>query len=256
MKLGKREATHDGRDLLLSTYLDTAKLPTPPKGSFGHDQAPKTLGEPWQMLGNDAYGDCVWAGAAHETMLWAAEAGRRVPFTDQAVLSDYSAVTGFDPNDPNTDQGTDVRQALGYRRSTGIADAASQRHRIGAYVKLDPGNPRELWLALYLFGAVAVGIQFPGSAMTQFDQGKPWAPVRGATIEGGHYIPVVARLRTTMPICVTWGQEQEMTLGFYEKYNDETFAVLSPEMLSGGKSLEGFDLAQLQADLQAVKGAA
>jgi hypothetical protein len=32
----------------------------------------------WGMLGNDHYGDCVWAGAAHETMLWNKEAARNV----------------------------------------------------------------------------------------------------------------------------------------------------------------------------------
>jgi hypothetical protein len=31
---------------------------------------------------------------------------------------------------------------------------------------------------------------------------------------------------------------------------DEAWAILSPEMLTAGKSLEGFDLAQLQADLK------
>jgi hypothetical protein len=36
-----------------------------------------------------------------------------------------------------------------------------------------------------------------------------------------------------------------MTSQFYKTYCDEAWAILSPEMLKTGKSLEGFDLAQL-----------
>ena len=68
--------------------------------------------------------NCVWAGAAHETMLWNKEAARTITFNDQSVLKDYSAVTGFNPNDPNTDQGTDMQVAASYRRKTGVHDAA------------------------------------------------------------------------------------------------------------------------------------
>jgi len=36
---------------------------------------------------------------------------------------------------------------------------------------------------------------------------------------------------------------------------DEGVVYLSEEMLTGGKSLEGFNLAQLRADLAAIKSA-
>ena len=51
----------------MSRYLIPAKLPTPP-AEFGHDAV---IGD-WEMLGNDTVGDCVIAGALHETMLWTA----------------------------------------------------------------------------------------------------------------------------------------------------------------------------------------
>jgi hypothetical protein len=43
-----------------------------------------------------------------------------------------------------------------------------------------------------------------------------------------------------------------MTVQFYAKYCDEAWAILSPEMLDAGKSPEGFDLIQLQSDLNAL----
>jgi len=86
--------------------------------------------------------------------------------------------------------------------------------------------------------------------MDQFNAGKPWDVVPGSTIEGGHYVPLVAH-RENLEV-VTWGRVQQMTPAFLERYNDESIVYLSPEMLTAGKSPEGFNLVQLQADLAAL----
>jgi hypothetical protein len=246
LALGKTPARAGAMTFKLSSYLDKAALPKPPK-TFGHEALiPAT----WGMLGNDAYGDCVWAGAAHETMLWNAEAGRKVAFTDKCVLSDYSAVTGFNPKKPSTDQGTDMVVAASYRRKTGVVDAAGKRHTVAAYLSIKPGDLNEHAIAMWLFGAVGIGIAFPTSAMDQFNAGKPWDVVSRSKIEGGHYIPLVAR-RADLE-CVTWGKIQRMTAAFFAKFNDESVAYVSLEALTNNKSPEGFDAAQLQADLAAL----
>lgn len=261
-RLGKLKATYDKRDLRFADYrLKGQALPSHPS-RFGHEAfiAPHA----WQMLGNgpddsvrpgfQGAGDCVFAGACHETMMWTAEGGRTpASFTGANAISDYSAVTGYVVGDDSTDNGTDVRKALGYRRKTGIIDANGMRHKIGAYLALEPGNLDHIKEAMWLFGAVGIGIEFPTSAMDQLDAGKIWSVVSGAHLDGGHYIPLVA-VRSHLE-CVTWGQIQPMTNSFFSKYCDEAFAILSPEMLVSGKSLEGFDLAQLQADLTALKSA-
>src|ERR1700719_386838 len=115
-KLGKKPARRGAVKFKLATYLVKPQLPTPPK-VFGHQSL---VGAQWGMLGNKDYGDCVWAGAAHETMLWNKEANKSATFSDDVVLGDYSAVTGFKKSDPNTDQGTDVQVAASYRRKTGV----------------------------------------------------------------------------------------------------------------------------------------
>lgn len=245
MKLGKTPARAGAVKLRLSSYLDKSALPKLP-ARFGHE----TLVTDWGMLGNDQFGDCVWAGAAHETRLWGAEAGTPIAFTDKAVLSDYSAVTGFNPADPNTDHGTDMQVAASYRRKTGIVDAAGRRHKVEAYLALKPGDVTEHYYAMYLFGAVGIGIEFPSSAMNQCNAGKSWSVVSKAKIEGGHYIPLVAK-RAHLE-CVTWGKPQAMTVGFFQKYNDESVAYVSAEALANNKSPEGFDLATLLADLKSV----
>ncbi|UFZ05461.1 hypothetical protein LQG66_03855 [Bradyrhizobium ontarionense] len=246
LPLGKTAARAGAMSFKLSDYIDKKALPKPPK-QFGHEGL---VPASWGMLGNDRYGDCVWAGAAHETMMWNAEAGRKVAFTDAGVLSDYSAVTGFNPRKPSTDNGTDMQVAASYRRKTGIVDAGGKRHPVAAYLAIEPGNINEHMTAVYLFGAVGIGISFPASAMDQFNAGKPWDVVSRTSIEGCHYIPLVAR-REQLDV-VTWGRLQAMTPRFFQKYNDESVAYVSLEALTKNKSPEGFDAAQLQADLAAL----
>jgi hypothetical protein len=249
LKLGKGPATDDPRDLLFAKYVDATQLPAPP-AEFGHESLFPPKG--WGMLGNDEWGDCAWAGPAHETMLLTTEGGDPATFTTADVLSDYSAGTGFNekagpPGKNPTDKGSNVRDVLKYRRGTGIVDAAEKRHKIGAFVKLEAKNVTQLYQASYIFQTVGIGIEFPGSAMTQFNEGKPWSVVEGAQVEGGHYICCVGK-RENIDI-VTWGALQQMTAGFFEKYCDEAWAYISTEDLQKEQNPAGFDLAQLKEDL-------
>lgn len=259
MKLGKREFILDGRDFM---FADFAKpkvvLPTLPK-YFGHERSLK-----FPMCGNGpddtvqpgfrGAGDCVLAAADHETQLWLNQQGVRVPsrlFNGATAIKDYSAITGYVVGDDSTDQGTYIRDALKYRQKTGIIDTEGNRHRIGAYLQLEPGNTEHILMAMYLFGACEIGIQFPSSAWDQL--GKTWKPVAGATIEGGHDIPLVAR-RSTGWRCVTWGKTQYMNTKFYTTYCDEAWAIVSEESLkkTTGKTAEGFNLQDLNDALSAL----
>lgn len=249
-KLGKTIATPDERDFKLSRYLDIA-LPKPPK-VFGFG----LLYKDWKTYGNDRWGDCVFAGAAHETMVWTKlRHGNPVSFSDGAVLSDYSALTGFDPHDPSSDQGTDMGEAAKYRQKTGVVDDHGNRHKIAAYVWLDKGDWSQLVTAMFIFGCVGIGFYFPETAWDQFDQGLPWEPTNlDSPIDGGHYVPGVGtQMASDWLACVTWGKRQIMSREFYEDYSDEAVVYLSEEQIrSDGKGLHGFDLATLNADLAAL----
>jgi hypothetical protein len=202
-------------------------------------------------------GDCAIAGPEHITMLWTAEAGTKATFDYSCTIANYSAITGYDPSQTQpdgsnpTDQGTDMTAQARYWQSNGMVDAAGNTHKIAAYVGLTPGNLHELYAAAYLFGAVGIGIQVPSSAQDQFDAGRPWTVVPGDSIEGGHFVPVIARRADGIRV-VTWGQEQVMTEPFFVTYCDEAFVYFSDEMLVDGKSIDGFDAEALIADLKAV----
>jgi hypothetical protein len=254
-RYGKADATRDDRDFKFARYRTAEPLPTPPD-DWGYDNVIPQGG--WGMLGNDQWGDCVWAGAAHEHLLTSKVAGSPAAFDDTGVLADYSAATGFDanagpPGSNPTDRGTNVRTALGYRRTTGILDAAGKRHKIGAYLALDVdkikgGDFTEVAEAAYLFGAVGIGIQVPQSAETEFSEHKMWSFHEGSPNVGGHYVPIVAHRRHIE--CVTWGRVQPMGHRFCSTYIDEAWAIVNPDFLDvNGESPQGFNIDELQADL-------
>lgn len=243
MKLGKLPARPGAIKFKLNNYLTGI---TPPVKA-GH----QTLVKSWGMLGNDEYGDCVCAGAGHETMLWNAEASKTVTVETTQALAMYTSITGFNPNDPNTDQGTDMEAAAKWRRKTGILDDKNARHKVAAYLDIQVGNKTELKQAIYLMSAVGVGFNFPDSAMTQFNAGKPWTVVKGSSIEGGHYVPAVGYDSEYIYV-ITWGKVQKMAWAFFVEYCDEAIAYVSQDMLKNGKSLEGFDATQLETDLKTL----
>lgn len=244
-KLGKLPARKNSVALRLRDYLALTKLPNPP-ASAGHQNLADN-----NVFGNDEYGDCVCAGAGHETLLWNREAGKVVELTTANVLTMYTSLTGFDPNDPSTDNGTDMALAAKWRQRHGLVDNDGHAHKVAAYLAITPGNIHEIKQAIYLFGALGVGWELPSSAQEQFQAGKPWTVVRHADIEGGHYTSAVGYDPDYLYI-ITWGRVQPVAWEFFSKYNDEAIVYLSDEFLSAGKSPEGFNVKQLTQDLRAL----
>jgi hypothetical protein len=203
----------------------------------------------WYIADGIVTHNCVIAGGAHEEVLWNRMGGNVIGFNTSDLLRDFSAITG---QPPSPSVGADMQQAASYRRTVGLLDASGVRRKIAAYLEILPGNLPELYQAMYLFGAVGVGIQFPTYAFDQFKNHQSWHIVSGGQIEAGHYIPAVA-LRSNI-VCVTWGRFQAMRPSFYSAYCDEVVAYVTQESLVNGKSPEGFDYAQLVADLNALNG--
>lgn len=245
-KLGKKPFVENPKDFQLEQF-EVALPPLPPK-PFGF----ANLYSDWGMLGNDQAGDCVEAGGAHETMTYNRLAKHDVVFNTTGVLADYTAVAGYDPNDPNTDQGTYPRDFMNYRRLTGMIDASGKRHKIDAFVQIPAADWDTLVRCVWTFGAVGIGFNFPHSAWAQFDNGKPWDVVAGSSIEGGHYVPILGYPSTTTVSCITWGKRQVMTRAFYEKYNDESWVPLTKESLLPPSNVRHIDWTTLSAELNSL----
>jgi hypothetical protein len=248
--LGKAPATPERYPLKFATYLDSALLPSPP-ASFGHEELVHDT--EWGMLGNGqeghlrGWGCCVWSGAAHEHMMWSREGGHPAAFSRDTVLSDYGAATGFNPSKPSTDKGSNVVDAANYRLHTGIVDVTGNRHKIYAFLSLRAGDWNQLMTAIYLFGAVGIGFNVSSANMHQFANKTPWDYVMGSPSVGGHYVPGLAHRGNL--VVVSWGRFVPCRRPWYENQSDEAVVYLTEEMLLGGKSPEGFNRAQLLADL-------
>lgn len=248
-KLGLRPPRPDAIKLKFGSYFKPTYLPPVPT-MFGKPW----LVQAWGMLGNDSVGDCVLAGAAHETMLFCADAGAGAPpFDVKSVLSDYSAITGYDPADPNSDQGTDMEKAAAYRRATGVVDADGKRHRIDIYADLRAGDLKQIALASYLNGACGIGVTVVQAAMDQFNRGDIWDVGGDDTQLGGHYIPLVGRNSRGNFLFVTWGRLQAATPAWVAAYMDQGVAYLSRENLNAkGLSAQGYAEAELIDDFKQV----
>lgn len=248
MKLGKRAVDLSKPALRLRDYRTSAPVALPPHpATFGHGDMIKD----WLMLMNDSLGICVPAAICHMIMLLTSAAGKMARFDNASIVALYSAVTGYDPNEPSTDQGTNMVDMMEYWRKTGVTDADGIVHKIGAWLALDRQyNAEQYNETLYLFDGVPTGIQCPDSAQTQFQNGVPWSVVRGARVEGGHGI--LGSARDALLKVATWGQDQEVEEAFMSKYYDEAYVVISQDDIVNGKSPEGYDFSTLPADMEAL----
>lgn len=246
-KLGKKPARAVAVAFAFANYVDLSRFPKLPP-AFGQP----SLIPNWGMLGNDDFGCCVWASAAHATTYWNRLAGRKVQFTTQNVLSDYAAVTGFDPKKPDTDQGTDMAAAAEYRRKTGIIDSNGQRHKVGAYLALRPGDLDQLNVAIFLFRAVDIGLVLRNDADSQFDANKAWEVTPHSRVDGGHCVSGSAKHADGNYVVQTWGRDQIMTPGYYLQCSDEATAYVAQDMLDDMGTVRGFNMDRLRADLAAL----
>lgn len=247
LKLGLKPFTPSPLDLPFSKYRTAAPLPKPPI-PFGHADVFPADG--WLMLGNDRFGDCAFAGPAHQIMGWNKIRGVDVPFNDACVLQCYGECTGFDPATGANDNGTDMHDLADYWVKTGILDANGKRHFIAGYVFASPGNLQQLAEAAYLFDSVGFGFSVPQSAMDQFQAGQVWDVVEDdGGIVGGHYVPVMGEELASFDL-ITWAAKHGMTPAFVQKYCTAVLVPITQENLINGKSPEGFDYATLQSDLQ------
>jgi hypothetical protein len=199
---------------------------------------------------NDTLGCCAISGSVEEVRLANALRGVTVNFSDASAVANYSAITGYNPDNPFSDQGTDVHELYQWRQRIGIVDDDKKYHKIVGYAGLTPQDFDELLIALSLFDMVGIGIDVPDYCQAQFAAGRPWHLLSGFPhIVGGHYIPIVGAEGNQLADLFTWGAKTGIERGFYERFNTVAVVALTEEMFTNGKSPEGVDMAALAKDL-------
>lgn len=239
-KFGKLPPEFDDRTPRLENFLDVPKLPPLPETTDWF-----AMTSPLNMAGNDQWGDCVRAGAAHVVQTWSANAGREIVTPNKMCIDEYLMLTG------GVDSGLNMLEFLKYWRKIGI-DCPDGKHKIGGFVAIDPKNITSWRYTNYLFGGVYGGFNVPQSAIDQFDANKPWTVVKDSPTVGGHCVN--GAIATPRMISLgTWGKKQWATVDFVGQYFDEAYAVISLEWFNKDHiTPSGFYWRELKAYLKAV----
>lgn len=202
---------------------------------------------------NDRIGDCTIADSGHAEQVFSHFGqGTTVTVTDQDVLTVYERVSGYDPSDPDTDQGCIIQDVLSDWRRNGLAG-----HKILAFLQVDHTSKDETAACCWLFGGVRLGVYLPQSALDAFDTGSRWDydPMADNTILGGHDVRIVGYDTPSATFTVvTWGALVTVTWEWVQAFTEEAWAECDGEWIKSGKAPEGLDVATLNAAFAELTG--
>ena len=222
------------------------------------DYAPAAVNCLSQVMGNDTVGDCTCAGAGHALGIWTGNGGGLVTLTREQVLAMYSAITGYNPADPSTDQGADEVSGLNYLMSTGYPTG----QKLAAYVLVDGTNKLEVQQAMWLAESLYFGVGLPDAWVNPFPSagGFTWQdgdpdPSNGHCFVGTGYDDQGVQIDT-------WGLLGTITydaIAHLTRPNagGQLYALWSEDFIAKatGKTPAGFDWDQLQTDIDAMRAA-
>lgn len=215
----------------------------------------------WPMFGNDQYGCCTRAAMGHgiNAMEWTSGQRKTEPvrLTRQMVLDSYRH-TGWRPEDPSSDQGDYLVDALKDWRANGIGkEADGTPHRISAYARVELPttylDSREFRVAARYFGGIYTGLALPESASDEINLDRRWEDTSDRPYSWGGHCVWLKRYDEHGLTCVTWGQEQRMTWAWAAKYLDEAWVVISEDIINAaGTTRQGLNVEALNAKLAAL----
>jgi hypothetical protein len=242
MKLGRKAVKTDSRTLRLAKYLTTSLPPAPPAKDW-------TKGvTSWGMMLNDKLGCCTVAAAAHAIQVWSTNTTAEVTLPDKQVLRYYEKWDGYKPGDPSTDRGGIELDVL-----TAWQKGGFYKHKLIAFADPSHSNLEQIRQAIALFGGVYIGVSLPVTAQNQtvWDV-VPNGGVNAASGSWGGHAVFVPKYDANGFTCITWGALKTMTVAFWNAYVDEAHALLSKDWLAAKGAPSGFNLAELQADLDMI----
>jgi len=227
-------------------YLNIDELPMRP-ASVDYSN----VGEPLGMMLNDSLGDCTCAGVGHATQV-ACWYGQKTPSAvkDHDVLVLYEKAAGYNPNDPNSDQGAELLDILNYWSKNPFVN-----NKLDAFVAFDPTNPDHWKAAVDFWGCAYIGVWLPQNVVDALESGQviDWILTTDrVTQSAGHCVIVVGYDDKGLTV-VTWGQTIKMSWAFAAKYCDEAYVLLMSQWASGNEP-NNFNEEQLKNDLAQVQG--
>jgi len=192
----------------------------------------------WPWFYNDHYGDCTVAAAAHLAQEWAYVNGSAYVPSNDAVWKMYAGTPDFKIG---TDEGRNVKDAVAWMSKHGLDGG----HK--AFGRKLTNTRANLRAATYLLGGALVTLNLPKSVINQ----RRWqvtatnnAAGSYANGNGLHCVAVVG-YDSDLVYAVTWGQILPFTWAFFDRYVEETWAMLGWDWCPGGTSPHGDSWANL-----------
>lgn len=201
-KLGHLPSPRDDRD---HKYKVTVKAPT---------AVHNAVGLVLDALGNLTVGDCAEAGEEHGRQLAAHLRGLTYTPTTTETLALYSAITGYKPGQPSTDNGTVLRQMLSYLKAAGV---------ITEYQAVALDAPT-LKAAITEHGFVLCGFALPAGAETESVKWRVPRTGKAAGSWGGHCVPLPGFTAEDFDV-ISWGELGTASAGFVKDYIDEAWVI-------------------------------
>jgi hypothetical protein len=253
MKFGRRAPKSLGPHLKLARYL-TQRLPEPQPCDYSATALPSLR----DVMANDAYGDCVFASANHVQGVVTGNAGALVHASVAQVLAQYSAVTGFDPKNPATDQGADEVTALNWYCANGFANGVKPL----GWIYVDATNLVEVRTASWLFEHVIWCAGLPDAWITPFPSSDGYVWGAGSpNPNNGHSFMSFGCDASGNALIDSWGLFGKLPTAAQAgccttATGGGAYCILTPEMVTKGqtKAPNGIAWSDLVADFDQLGG--
>ena len=198
-------------------------------------------------LGNDAKGDCVRAGLAHQLNRVFQLTGSSRRITTQDVLSEYDRATGGD------DTGEVILDVLNEGLSVGLWG-----EKIAAVARVDFNSPDSVALGTFVGCGLYGGFDLPEVAREQISDGGDWDIPPGGLASGdypgkwGRHAMDCAQVSPGLDIYETWGERQGATAQWRRECCRELYLIVWERWArADGRVPSGFDFERLVSDVRA-----
>jgi hypothetical protein len=246
-KPGKLKVKIDDRTIDFCNFVSREELALAPKAfSWSHRKRTK-----WGAMKNIHLHDCTCAAAGHLIQTWSMHTTGEVIIPDSDIVKDYAAVSGYNPETNENDDGALMLDVLKYWRKKGIGG-----YKIKFFAAVDHKDKTLVYQTMYLFGGLYVGMDLPRSIIGQ----KVW-DVKSKTLKGsskpgsygGHAVTMLDYDAEGLT-CISWGTKQKMTWDFWQAYAEEAYVTISDEFLNHKNITGVLAIATLEQELKRVTG--
>lgn len=217
VKLGKKKAVLDPSTPKLTNIVNLSITDIPKNLNWIN-------GVSWPMWKNNTIGCCTQVSVASALRVWSHNTSSDILLTDANVIKNYSDESGYNPSNPNSDQGaieTDVLNRwihTGYITPSGI-------NKLSMFGYLNPKDIECIKKGIILFGGVYIGMELPQYAL---QTNSPVWTLNDTNnqIVGGHAM-FIHGYDDNFLYLNTWGSEWQMTWDFFTTYCDEAYGLVS-----------------------------